>query len=811
MKYIFCLLSAIVSFHSIGWADGVNNTLSGKIMDTSGHQPLPGASVSIPDLQAGAVSDANGNYILKNLPNGNYLVEVQYVGYKTLTARVNIQNATIQNFVLSPSVLEQGEVVVTGLSMATEASKNPTPITVINHEYMMQNVSSNIIDAISKEPGVNEVTTGPAISKPVIRGLSYNRVVVVNDGIRQEGQQWGDEHGVEIDDYNVDRIEILKGPASLMYGSDGLAGVVNIISNEPLPSGQLKGNINTNYQTNNGEIAYNANIAGNLNGINWNAYGTQKIAHDYQNPYDGYVFNSKFRNSDYGGYFGVNKGWGHSRLEFASFDEELGIPEGTRDSTGAFTKDVNINGVDSLVEANHGDFMSYQPMIDRQHIQHQKVVLDNEFYLNNTGRIALTLGYQESQRREYDNVLEPETPGLYLKLKTVDYDAKYYLPETNGWETIVGVNGMQQNNFNDGTDFLIPEYNLFDFGVFGIAKKTWGALTLSGGLRFDNRYFNAKELYLDSMGAPVQKNSQGAIQKFDPFTRNFSNGSGSIGMSYAISDKFTAKANLARGFRAPNASELGANGVHDGTIQYQYGNSQLKSEVSTEGDAGIEYTALHLTFSADLFYNHISNYIFARKLLSYNGTDSIPAIENPQGYIAYQYIQTNANLYGGELMIDLHPHPLDWLHFKNTFSLVKGIAENATDSTKYLPFMPATKWISDLKGEFLTKGKTFRNLYFQVEMDLNLAQNDAFTAYGTETITPGYTLINLEMGSDIMSNNTRLFSIYLGVDNVANLAYQDHLNRFDYLPVNPVTGRMGIFNMGRNYSIKLSIPLDLKG
>ncbi|HVB02346.1 MAG TPA: TonB-dependent receptor [Chitinophagaceae bacterium] len=811
MKHIFCLFIFVLIFHSDIWASTTNsNILTGRITDST-KNGLPGATVSIPDLQSGAITDNQGNYTLKNLPAGIYLVEVRYIGYKTLTSEVTIRNTTVKNFIMTPSVLEQGTVVVTGLSMATEASKNPTPITVINRRYLEQNVSTNIIDAIAKQPGVDEVTTGPAISKPVIRGLSYNRVVVVNDGIRQEGQQWGDEHGVEIDDYNVDRIEILKGPASLLYGSDGLAGVVNIISNEPLPAGTIQGNINANYLTNNGMVAYNGNIAGNLNGIYWNVYGTGKQAHDYRDNYDGYVFNSKFQNADYGGYLGVNRSWGHSRLEFASFDEHLGIPAGSRDNTGAFTKDMNINGIDSLVPATTGDFLSYQPYISRQNVQHKKLILDNEFYLANTGRIAFTLGYQVSQRREYANILAPNTPGLDLKLKTVDYDLKYYLPVVQGWESVFGINGMQQNNFNQGTEFLIPQYNLFDFGIFGMTKKTWGSLTLSGGLRFDNRYMQAKQLYLDSTGTPTSKSNPGAVMKFNGFTRNFASFSGSVGMSYALSDRFTAKANLARGFRAPNASELAANGVHDGTIRYEYGNNQLKAETSTEGDAGIIYTALHLTFSADLFYNHISHYIFARKLLSASGQDSIPVLDNAQGYIAYQDVQTNANLYGGELMIDLHPHPLDWLHFKNTFSLVRGTASDATDSTRYLPFMPPPRWMSDLRGEFLKKGRTIRNMYLEAELDINWAQHDAFTAYGTETPTAGYTLLNLELGADIMGKTNRLFSLYLGVDNLTNLAYQNHLSRFKYLPVNPATGRMGIFNMGRDFSIKLNIPLDIKG
>ena len=156
-------------------------------------------------------------------------------------------------------------------------------------------------------PGVNAVSTGPAISKPFIRGLGYNRVLTINDGVRQEGQQWGDEHGIEIDDYSVQRVEVLKGPASLMYGSDAIAGVINIISQQPAPEGTIKANFVSEYQTNNALRGFYGNIGGTKNGFSWNAYGTYKGAEDYKNKYDGYVFNSKFNNKNFGGMIGYGR------------------------------------------------------------------------------------------------------------------------------------------------------------------------------------------------------------------------------------------------------------------------------------------------------------------------------------------------------------------------------------------------------------------------------------------------------------------------------------------------------------------------
>ena len=205
-------------------------------------------------------------------------------------------------------------------------------------EDFFRNTSSNIIESLTKIGGVSTLATGPAISKPVIRGLSYNRVLTINDGVRQEGQQWGDEHGIEIDEASVNKIELLKGPASIIYGSDAMAGVVNIITNVPVPVNTIKANLSSNYQTNNNLSTINLNIGGNKNGFNWNIYTSNKAAGDYKNKYDGRVFNSKFTENNIGGYAGFNGKWGFSHLLVSSFNLKAGLIEGERDSAGYFIK-----------------------------------------------------------------------------------------------------------------------------------------------------------------------------------------------------------------------------------------------------------------------------------------------------------------------------------------------------------------------------------------------------------------------------------------------------------------------------------------
>ncbi|HEY0355813.1 MAG TPA: TonB-dependent receptor, partial [Flavisolibacter sp.] len=173
---------------------------------------------------------------------------------------------------------------------------------------------------------------------------------------------------------------------------------------------------------------------------------------------------------------------------------------------------------------------------------------------------------------------------------------------------------------------------------------------------------------------------------------------------------------------------------------------------------------------------------------------------------AFRYGQRNAFLYGGELIVDLHPHPLDWLHWENRFSYVLGKMDEAMEGVKYLPLIPAPRWVSEIRGEFTTNGKLLRDVSFHAEVDHTFNQDRAFTAFGTETPTPGYTLINAGISANIARKNRTLFSIYFNAMNIGDVAYQNHLSRLKYTAENPATGRMGVFNMGRNFSLKVNVP-----
>lgn len=281
MKKIFFFLFAILAI-TVNLFAQKNISLCGKITDQKDGEALFGVSLYFPDLKIGGITDSEGYYQVNNLPKTKLLIEITYRGYQHIVQQIDLANTSVQNFEMKDAITELGQVVITGLSKAAQRNRTPAPISVITPIQLKQSAANNIIEALATQPGISQITTGSGISKPVIRGLGYNRVVVVNDGIRQEGQQWGDEHGIEIDQYSINRVEVLKGPASLMFGSDAMAGVINMLPSPTLPEGTIRGNVLTNYQTNNGLLGGSIDLGGNQKGIVWGLRYSQKAARAYQ-------------------------------------------------------------------------------------------------------------------------------------------------------------------------------------------------------------------------------------------------------------------------------------------------------------------------------------------------------------------------------------------------------------------------------------------------------------------------------------------------------------------------------------------------
>ena len=799
MKFSVLITSALSIFLYYDLAAQIS--ISGTIKDEKSLEPLIGATVYISDLKTGSVADAKGTYKIENLQVGNHLMEVASAGYRTKVVQLTIQRDTILHIFMTESVAELNEVVVTAVTRATELRQSPVIIKAVDKYAIRQNTSSNLIDALKNIPGINQISTGTAISKPVIRGLGYNRVITLYNGIRQEGQQWGDEHGIEIDEFDIDRVEIVKGPGSMLYGSDGIAGVLHFLSPKPLQTGEKNIQWTSNYQSNNHLLANSLMYAGNNNGLQWRARFSNKFAGNYQNRYDGKVYNSGFREYNGSLFLGINKKWGHSHLNLSSFNAFLGLPEGERDSTGRF---VFIDKIGQEQTATAAILSGYNIGFPNQSIQHNRLSSNTGISLPN-GFLHVDLAVQQNYRREFADVMHPSSPELFFDLGTFHYNLRYNLNEFRQWAFSFGIGGMRQGNKNKGEEFIIPAYRFFDIGAFAFAQKKLNPnLTLSAAIRTDWRNLTGKELLLSRDGIPVQIADSSTIQKFAPINRHITGISGSAGAAWQLGNNSTLKINFSRGFRAPSIAELSANGRHEGTFRYEIGNSQLLPEVSHQIDLGYLHNSEHFVFELTPFANFLSNYIYPEKMTDKSGATVFPDPDDPAP--GFRFVAVNARMLGAEIFTDFHPHPLDWLHIENAFSFVTARQYGQPDSSRYLPFTPGPKYSGVLRAQMKAAGKHLNNIYLRFGVDHYFAQNRVFSAYGTETATGSYTLLGAGLGANISrAGKAEFISIVLNAENLTNSTYQNHLSRLKYAPLNALTGRMGIFNMGRNISLKVIV------
>jgi iron complex outermembrane receptor protein len=606
--------------------------------------------------------------------------------------------------------------------------------------------------------------------------------------------------------------------------------VINLIPEQPLPEGVINGDFLSNYQTNNGLVNDMLHIAGTKKGISWSGRVDYTLAHAYQNKYDGYVLNSQFNDFNIDGTLGIHRHWGYTQLHASYFEMATGIVDGTRDSlTGTQLIAVSfpdLNGGQPTYEfPTNQQFRSYTPLVINQRIRHTKVVWDNSIAVGR-GRITGVFSYQKNQRQENNDPTMPNTSDIYYSSNAATYDLRYVSPRMGGFTISGGINGVYQVSQSLGTLMLIPNYNFFQIGVFAIANETIGKFTINGGLRYDTRMFNGIDHWVDSLQSPVPAYTPGAIHEFEGFKSNFSGMSFSLGAAYNITKTFYLKGNIARGYRAPNVAECGANGVHDGTVVYEIGDPSLKPETSLEEDLSIGLNSKDLSFEVNGFYNSIHDFIYAKGLLSVFGGDSINNSLNAAGLGAapvYKYVQGKANLYGGEFTLDIHPSAAQWLELFTSASYVNGGLTGVADSTKYLPFVPPVKITADIKFHIRKIGKGIQNGYVKIGMldcfqqsnvyqqyaiytGLNTAQTP-FEYAASKAATSGYMLFNAGIGGDLQSKGHTFCKIYITVNNLFDTPYMDYMSRFKYYPVNYTTKRVGVFNMGRNVSLKILIPL----
>ena len=715
------------------------NKISGSVTDLN-NKPLKGVSVYLSELHKGTTTNENGYYQFTNLPNGKLTISFISVGFMGLNKTVFIQQKeTVLDFQMEETLFEMDEVIVSTAFNKIQ-SQNVMKVEHATIKELQQHGTSTLIEGLATIPGVSQVSTGTSIGKPVIRGLSGNRVLVYSQGVRIENQQFGDEHGLGLNDSGVESVEVIKGPASLLYGSDALGGVLYFNPEKFADAHTFETNFSQKYFSN--TLGSNTSLGLKTTTDNWkfSARGNFATHSDYNTPDGDRVTNSRYNETDF------KTGIGYSNSNFSTvfrynFNKlDLGLPEEIGEQTK--TKDTDY---------------------PRQAVDNHLASLNSVVYFKNS-KLDLDLGYISNDRQEFE---DSPVAILRMKLNTFNYNAKYHLPVFAKIESIVGVQGMSQTNTNFGEEFLIPDAKTNDFGVFGTVNYEWNTNVIQGGLRYDNRKVRTQE-----------HGELGEEGYFQPIAKSFDSFNASLGYKTNLTQDFTLRLNLASGFRAPNLAELSSNGVHEGTNRYEIGSVNLKNEQNVQTDLNLEYKNTHFEFFVNGFYNHINNYIFTS-----------PTGEILDDNLVFEYIQDNAKLFGGEVGLHFHPHPLDWLHFETSFETVTGQKQN----NDYLPLIPANNWNNTIRTEFKINS-WLKEGFATLNLNTTFNQNNVS---GFETASNGYTLLNLGLGGKVTLGKM-VFNLNLNGNNLLNKSYIAHLSRLktDAIP-----------NMGRN--IVLGINFDI--
>lgn len=793
-------------------------TVGGTVKDAVTLQPIPGCSISLINTTIGTTCTSEGKFTLtlpKNATSAR--IAVSSLGYASDTIHITSAKSTYL-ITLKPTAGALGEVVVTGVSKATLARESPVPVSVVSTKKIEQSAESNIIDVFAKNvPGLNAVKTGPNISKPFIRGLGYNRVLTLYDGIRQEGQQWGDEHGLEVDAFNIEKGEVIKGPSSLIYGSDAMAGVVSLLPAMAVHTDRtIRGKFFSEYQSNNG-------LAGNglrltYGNEHWSIAlrGSYRIAKNYTNNIDGRVYNTGFREANASASLKHISDNGFSVLNFTLYNNVQGVPDGSRDSlTRKFTKQIfegNVDDVTMRPIVSDEELNAYRLSPLHQHIQHYRIYANNHYQLGN-GEVDFLLGVQQNVRREFNHPAAPRQAGMFVRLNTINYAFSYNAPAVSNIDITTGFNGMYQSNKNKtATDFPIPDYNLFDAGGYVHAKWKLNNWTVSGGARYDTRILRGNDFYTYINAATgfahqvFPPDTAGVYLQFSNFKRTFTGISMSLGTTYQFNNEVSLKANIARGYRAPNITEFASNGLDPGAHIIYLGNRNFIPEFSLQQDIGTDIIYKTFSLSASVFHNYIQNYIYLAQVTDANGDP----LTDAQGNKTYQYEQAAAQLYGVEAAFSLHPVFLKGFSFDNSFSVIYGYNKKEVYKSKgvngeFLPLIPPMKVLSSVNQTIKTKSKIIEAINLKAEAEMNAAQNRYLALNETEKATPGFSLFSFSINTQINYPKNNPLQFQVQVNNIFDKSYQSNLSRlryFEYYTKSP-GGHLGIYNMGRNICLKL--------
>ncbi|HET6837233.1 MAG TPA: TonB-dependent receptor [Gemmatimonadales bacterium] len=709
-------------------------TLSGQVTDSAGN-PLAQVRVSLLEAERSTLTDLEGRYTLSGLPSGTYAVSFALVGYAPQVRRVSLHEENVKLDVqLRPTLIELQELQVTASPLATTSLTSPQPTSILSSEQVQENRAASLGETVSLLPGVRSLSTGNGIGKPVIRGLTSNRVLVLADGQRLENQQWGDEHGPQIEAGEAERIEVIRGPASVLYGSDALGGVINVVTRAlPDAIGRdpfLGGDVIASYATNNRQPDGTLTLEGASGGFGFRGAFTGRTSDDVRTP-AGELFNSGGRTWNGSGGLGYRGSWGSVTGSYSHRDERVEIHE--------------------------------DPAEDPAATPFQRIGEDRASVTGNlpigSAHLDVDLGYERNRRREFE-AADAADVALGLLARTYSGDVRLHHPIVGGLAGIIGVSALRNQFEKFGEETLIPNHEYDNLAVYAFEQTETGPWSFSFGARYDHRRLNVED---DAdLGVVSQR-------------RTYNSLTGNLGVLYRVAEPVAVVLNVGRGYRSPSAFDLFSNGVHEGTLRFERGDSTLVNETSINSDLAVRVQAQSVTAELGVFANFIDNYIYP---------DPTGELDSESGLQIFNLTQGNARLTGVEAVVEYHA--ARFIHLRGTADYTRG--QNRTTDNP-LPFVAPFRATYSVRFEGGEHGWVL-NPYLSLGGESNGRQSRLDPE---DFAPPGYTLANLSGGATLDLDG-RLLKLDLQVRNVFDKAYANFLSRYKNYALDP----------GRNFIARVS-------
>ena len=657
-------------------------------------------------------------------------------------------------------LVELDEIVLS-IPFGQTLGKSVIKVDKINLNDVNPIIKQYISKSISRLPGVSIITTGPGIAKPSVRGLSFNRVLVYDQGVRLENQQWGEEHGIGISSSGVESVEVVKGPLYVLYGSDAMGGVVYVQPESYNPSEGISIDYTGVYNSNYNGLTNNLGLSGKSDNFSYMIRADVIDNGEFSTP-DGEIENTWFTQNNLKAGIAYENDNFKSDLRFSLTNSEIGIPH--------MDEEHDDHGDDDHDEHEDEEHDDHDEEAHYQELSHSTLTWKNTFDMGNNHILDVVLAHQLNTRKEFGGHEEEEHDDhgdddheeedhddhdeegheegeaeLDMELETKSADIRLTMPQSENLNLVIGTNLLSQENKNFGHEELVPDSEMSDFGLFALGQVNINESSQALiGVRYDSRSISSANT-----------------------SNDYSSFNGSIGLKKDFSNS-TLRLNLSSGFRAPNLIELFADGVHHGSFQYKRGNINLSAETSLQTDFSFQINNDDSLISFDLFYNSINDYIYLS-----------PGSEFEDGYRVYNYLQQNSKLYGGEIHLNKQTS-LSWLKYYSSLEYIFGESSDG----EALPFISPLTFNQVFNVDFGND--------YSLEIDF-IAKAKQGRVSLFEEKTDGYTLLNLSgvWETELLGND---LDVFWSVDNVFDKEYYDHLSRLK---------TAGIHEMGRNISVGL--------